>query len=73
MTFYEYIAAVTKRLRVYNLERAGQAYMNELGLYRPDLYNKVMDAEFGSNVDPFYNDKNLNRFLEFVGTNWEGK
>lgn len=73
MTFEEFIVAASSYAINSPNERPGQAYMNSLYFHRPDLYNQVMDAQENAvflEVDPFYLDKNLPRFLAFIAERW---
>ena len=67
MTFEEFIVAASSYSINSDHERLGQAYYNTLSFHRPDIAVQIAgDPQY----DPFYNDKNLNRFLGFVANNW---
>lgn len=67
MTFEEFIVAASSYSINARDERLGQAYYNTLSYHRPDLAAQVNGDP---QCDPFHNDKNINRFLGFVATNW---
>lgn len=68
-TFDEYIV-LANRYYVRNKKwcRVGQAYMNALFDVHRDLYLAVCSNEVN---DPFYDDANLERFMEYLEENWE--
>jgi len=47
-------------------QRRGQAYWNFLMETRIDLTNNML----GTRLDPFYDDRRLEDFLEYVKKNW---
>ena len=47
---------------VINGLRVGQSYMNALYKINPSLYDEIT----GTDIDPFYNDYNLEGFLDFL-------
>ena len=47
--------------------RYGQALMNYLREISPNAYHSVM---FADNVDPFYDDKLVPEFLNYLSNNW---
>jgi len=69
MTFEEFIVTACSYACVATNERLGQAYMNSLHSCRPDLYSQVMEPGLVP-IDPFYDDKNIPRFLAFVAERW---
>lgn len=73
MTFTEYIVATMAYRLQYPSQRLGQAYMNVLHDVKPDLYWEVMEIEGDDGlwqINPFYTDKNINKFLAFVAERW---
>jgi len=67
MTFEQFIVAASSYLINSRGERMGQAYFNALSFHRPDIAVVIGgDPEY----DPFYDDKNINRFLGFVADRW---
>lgn len=69
MTFEEFIIRASNYSINSKHERLGQAYMNSLCFHRPDLYDEVMEPGLVP-IDPFYDDKNIPRFLAFVAERW---
>ncbi len=70
MEFDNYVNSVAKAFeQPKNPLRLGQTYFNLLFKWRPDLTNKVINTD----LDPFYNDDRIPRFLEFVKRNWSGE
>lgn len=69
MTFEEFIVDVCSDLTHSKDQRLGQAYMNRLHFYRPDLYDEVMEPGLVP-IDPFYNDDNIPKFLAFIAERW---
>jgi hypothetical protein len=65
MTFEEYVTKCSKMTPEQSGQRRGQFYSNTLHGIRPDLANAVPFE-----VDPFYFDRNIPAFLDFVGSNW---
>ena len=49
--------------------RLGQLYFNMLFNYYPDIANQIV----GTELDTFYNDRNIPYFLKFLITVCEGK
>jgi hypothetical protein len=47
-------------------ERLGQAYFNQLVAERPELAERVR----GTLRDPFYDNRRLSAFLNYIGENW---
>ena len=69
MTFEEFIVRA-QSFRAYNPEVSlGQAYMVVLHDANYDLYNEVMEPGLVP-LDPFYDDKNIGRFLAFIAERW---
>jgi hypothetical protein len=68
MTFEQFIVAACSYKINSPYERLGQAYFNTLHFHRPELANQIRGDVLN---DPFYDDKNINRFLGFVATNWD--
>lgn len=67
MTFEQFIVAASSYLINSKGERMGQAYFNALSFHRPDIAAEIAgDPQY----DPFYDDKNINRFLGFVANRW---
>lgn len=64
MTFNEFVAECVRVPRGF---RAGQHAFAMLHAYRPDLSMQVVGK---NGLDPFYSDKYLPAFFEFVGENW---
>lgn len=48
--------------------RLGQHWFNSLSHHRRDIANEVITKH---GIDPYYNDGNLNRFLNFVKDCWD--
>jgi len=67
MTFEEWLSEAAKYAITNNREqRRGQAYYNYLSSVRMDLTNNIV----GTKLDPFYDDRRLNEFIEYVKKNW---
>jgi hypothetical protein len=67
LTFEQFIVAASSYAIHSKDERLGQAYYNTLSWHRPDLAVQISnDPQY----DPYFEDKNINRFLGFVATNW---
>jgi hypothetical protein len=67
MTFDEWLSGAVKYAVTNNKEqRRGQAYYNYLASVRMDLTNNIV----GTKLDPFYDDRRLNEFIEYVKKNW---
>lgn len=66
LTFSQYMCLVAAELVKQPDWRVGQAFYNILRAQRPDLAEKV-DA---TDLDPYYEDSNLTRFLHFIRNNW---
>ena len=66
-SFEEYVVDVAKMYREYPSLRLGQCYFNALIDYKPELAEKVRGRP---SLDPFYQDKNIPAFLEFITNNW---
>lgn len=67
MTFEEWLSEAAKYAVKNNKEqRRGQAYYNYLSSVRMDLTNNIM----GTKLDPFYDDRVLEDFIEYVKRNW---
>ena len=47
-------------------QRRGQAYFNHLDEHRKDITFNIV----GTRLDPFYDDRRLENFLEYVKKNW---
>jgi hypothetical protein len=70
MDYKNYVDSVAKAFEhPRNTLRLGQTYFNLLFKWRPDLADKVLSA----GLDPFYNDEQIPKFLEFVKRNWSGE
>lgn len=71
MTFEEFIVAASS-YSINSGERVGQSYMNALQFHRPDLYDEVMEISLDViwQIDPFYDDKHLPKFLAFIAERW---
>ena len=65
-TLTAYFSSVYKALEANVNWRIGQVYFNILYIMRPDISERVR----GTNLDPFYDDKIVNDFLEFVIGEW---
>lgn len=66
LSFQRYIELVASTQKAEPEWRVGQTYFNVLHMYRPDLSEMVR----GNDIDPFYQDKCLPGFLDFVGAYW---
>jgi hypothetical protein len=66
ISFSEYIQEAMRFQGLHPELRAGQSFSNVLNKIRPDLADAVISTE----VDPFYNNDNLNKFFEFLLENW---
>lgn len=66
MTFDQWVAKAS-RGRWPEDWRTGQAWFNQLSEDRPDLASQVQGNR---TLDPYYNDGNLTRFMEFVQEHW---
>ena len=67
MNFPEY---VTKALKVHHANpelRVGQSYFNTLYDIKPNMANTIR----GTNLDPFYQNRIIPAFLDWVEENWE--
>lgn len=72
MTFEEYVVAAANYAVNNKNERMGQAYFNTLAFNREDIAQSVIESSnVGYPVDPFYDDKNIPRFLAHVAAKWE--
>jgi hypothetical protein len=74
MTYFEYLAEVTRAYGVHPSWRWGQALFNVLEMVRPELASLVR----GSEIDPYFvtaqNDdyrERVIRFYNFLWENWE--
>lgn len=65
MELWEFLSQIK---RVPREQRQGQYAFNLLVMVRPDLSEKVRGS---MNNDPFYNDRKLPNFIQFVSDNWE--
>lgn len=53
-------------------QRPGQWAMNLLGVFRPDLYEEIMQRDISTpGVDPYYVDRNLPAFWVVLSELWE--
>lgn len=59
---HEFLKVASQRMQNYPNERTGQAFMNALWYYSPEIHEKV----YRSGVDCFYNDANVPAFLAEV-------
>ena len=67
MTFEEWLSNAVKYVIANNKEqRRGEAYHNYLSSVRMDLTNNIM----GTKLDPFYDDRRIPDFIEYVKRNW---
>jgi hypothetical protein len=67
MTFDEWLSGAVKyAINNNKTQRRGQAYYNYLASVRMDLTNNIV----GTKLDPFYDDRRLNEFIEYVKKNW---
>jgi hypothetical protein len=64
--FAAYLVESYNYMNRYRGLRGGQSFYNVLSYHRPDLAQKIAGTEF----DPYYDDKNIPAFLEYVGSNW---
>ena len=67
MTFEQFVVEAEGQARNMPCYRRGQAYFNLLVHVRPDLAEQVR----GSLCDPFYQDKKIGAFMEFIGARWD--
>jgi hypothetical protein len=47
--------------------RWGETYLHILAKYQPNMVLKIVKE---NNVDPFYNDKLIPKFLDYVQSHW---
>lgn len=67
MTFEEWLSNAVKYVIANSKEqRRGEAYHNYLSSVRMDLTNNIM----GTKLDPFYDDRRIPDFIEYVKRNW---
>lgn len=66
MTFTEFTLYVIEYDRIHHKQRSGQAAYNALWEARPDIADRVR----GTKVDPFYEDRRLLAFWNFVQAEW---
>ena len=66
MTFEEFVVA-TQTFMISNPVRLGQAYYIIADDNRPDITSQIVGDPM---IDPFYDDKNINRFLAYVAERW---
>ncbi len=66
MTFEEFVVNAQSFRACNPGIRLGQAYYIVLDDIRPDLNASIIDTH----GDPYYTDSNINRYLDFVASNW---
>jgi hypothetical protein len=66
LTFEEYIVLVMSEKIAHPEWRLGQTYYHILDDIRPDLNASIIDTH----GDPYHTDSNINRYLDFVASNW---
>jgi len=66
MTFEEYVVLAMSEKIAHPEWRLGQTYYTVLDDIRPDLNASIVDTH----GDPYYTDSNINRYLDFVASNW---
>lgn len=66
MTFSEFVVAA-QAFMISNPVRLGQAYYIIADDNRPDITSQIVGDPM---YDPFYEDKNINRFLAYVAERW---
>jgi len=69
MTFEEFVVSAQSFRACNPSVRLGQAYMNTLHSCRKDIHDEVMEPGLVP-IDPFYDDKNVPRFLAFIAERW---
>jgi hypothetical protein len=64
LTDEQWVELTRETVETYNYSglRLGQAYMNALANVNADLYNEIT----GTDIDPFYEDKILVDFINFL-------
>jgi hypothetical protein len=67
-TFKKYLNDVVNEYdESYPYLRWGQTYMNVLSRCQPNMVMKIFDE---NRVDPFYDDKLIPKFLDYVQSHW---
>lgn len=57
----------------YPTNRTGQAMMNVMRTYDPDLYEEITERwrdDTAQQIDPFYVDSRIYAFLEYIRAHW---
>lgn len=67
--FQNFLAECLKDYSTQKEQRLGQFLFNKVAEADPDLANKIT----GSSKDPFYNNKNIKVFLDYVMEEWAKK
>ena len=65
--FDQYLLEVQVALATHKGWRQGQAFFNVLTQYKPALAERVRSSA----KDPFYQDDRIDKFLKFIGEEWE--
>lgn len=67
VSFEDFLFACCVGLPANRQMRVGQCYFFTLDKIRKDLMGKIIYKE---DLDPYYNNKNIERFFKFLGENW---